>query len=182
MSPFVFLAFVRSIYFLRSLFLGIVYILFPLDLIPERFFGIIGFIDDIMIFLLIISFALAAFGVMHVRHRHWAWSIRIFINFDKLILYFEIYQNYKSLLRNCWIGRGTKPNLIVIMIFHKINDRGRIRARAIDTLFRHREKTLRILRDSSKKHSHHDSLEDASKYLLRCRWSFQQQKSRYMPW
>ena len=72
MSPFVFLAFVRSIYFLRSLFLGIIYILLPFDLIPERLFGVVGFIDDIMIFLVIISFALAAFGVIYIRHNRWA--------------------------------------------------------------------------------------------------------------
>jgi uncharacterized membrane protein YkvA (DUF1232 family) len=40
----------------RSLILAILYILSPIDLIPELFFGLFGLIDDTVVFILIIAY------------------------------------------------------------------------------------------------------------------------------
>ena len=58
--------FIRSTLFLRSLFLIIFYFLMPFDLIPERLFGVVGLLDDVLIGLVILMFAIAAFGMVAV--------------------------------------------------------------------------------------------------------------------
>jgi len=50
-------------------FLVVVYILMPFDIIPEHIVGVIGYIDDILIGLLIISFFVAISAIQYLRNR-----------------------------------------------------------------------------------------------------------------
>jgi uncharacterized membrane protein YkvA (DUF1232 family) len=41
----------------------------PFDIIPERIVGIIGYIDDILVTLLIVSFFVAIAAIQYLRYR-----------------------------------------------------------------------------------------------------------------
>jgi uncharacterized membrane protein YkvA (DUF1232 family) len=62
--------FLRSVQLFRMFFLILVYILLPFDLIPEHILGVIGYIDDILIGLLIISMFVAIVAVQYMRVNH----------------------------------------------------------------------------------------------------------------
>lgn len=59
--------FFRSIYFLRFFMLGILYILLPLDILPESALGVIGYLDDLIIFGVLMTFAMTIFAVIYMR-------------------------------------------------------------------------------------------------------------------
>jgi uncharacterized membrane protein YkvA (DUF1232 family) len=42
----------------------------PLDLIPERVFGVVGFIDDIFIMIMALLFLMSVAAVAYIRNRH----------------------------------------------------------------------------------------------------------------
>jgi uncharacterized membrane protein YkvA (DUF1232 family) len=61
--------FIRSIHLLRMFMLIIAYILMPFDLIPESVLGVMGYIDDFLLALMIICFFVAVAAVQYVRTR-----------------------------------------------------------------------------------------------------------------
>ena len=62
------LLFFRSLHFFRVIGMAIIYLILPLDLIPERLFGVIGFLDDIFIFLFLILLGVALFLPIFIRY------------------------------------------------------------------------------------------------------------------
>lgn len=72
LSPLIFtprflLSFFKSVLFLRFFMLGLFYLLLPFDLMPERFFGVFGLVDDILFGLILMSFAMGGFALMYIR-------------------------------------------------------------------------------------------------------------------
>jgi RING finger protein 170 len=61
--------FLRSVHLLRMFLIVIVYILMPFDLIPEHLVGVIGYIDDILLGIIIILFFIAIAAVQFMRNR-----------------------------------------------------------------------------------------------------------------
>lgn len=47
--------------------LGILYILLPLDILPESALGVIGYLDDLIIFGVLMTFAMTIFAVIYMR-------------------------------------------------------------------------------------------------------------------
>ncbi len=62
--------FIRSAFFFRFIFICVFYLLMPLDLIPERVFGVVGFIDDIFIMIMALLFLMSVAAVAYIRNRH----------------------------------------------------------------------------------------------------------------
>ncbi len=62
------LLFFRSLHFFRVIGMAIIYLILPLDLIPERLFGVIGFLDDIFIILFLILLGVALFLPVFIRY------------------------------------------------------------------------------------------------------------------
>lgn len=60
--------FLRSLHFFRVIGVAILYLLLPLDIIPERLFGFFGFLDDIFIFLFMILMGVALFLPIFIRY------------------------------------------------------------------------------------------------------------------
>ena len=61
--------FIRHAFFYRFLFIIVLYILMPFDLIPERVFGFIGLIDDLFVVFLVLTFMLSMTAVSFMRRR-----------------------------------------------------------------------------------------------------------------
>lgn len=61
--------FFRSVQLIRLIFLCMIYILLPLDLIPEMMLGWIGFVDDVLIVLLLVAFFMTMAALQYMRHR-----------------------------------------------------------------------------------------------------------------
>ena len=61
--------FIRSAFFLRWAFIMVVYLIVPLDIIPERVFGIAGFIDDLFLSLFGLIFMVSIAAVAYMRMR-----------------------------------------------------------------------------------------------------------------
>ena len=62
--------FLRTLQITRWLLVIIVYVLMPFDLIPERFLGIIGYIDDLLFILLVFTFLLTVAAVQYYRQQN----------------------------------------------------------------------------------------------------------------
>jgi RING finger protein 170 len=69
-SPTFWVYFLRSVHILRWAMLAIVYLLMPFDLIPESVMGIIGYVDDILFALFLISFFLSIAAIQYYRNHH----------------------------------------------------------------------------------------------------------------
>lgn len=63
------LYFLRSFHIIRLVVICVVYLLMPLDLLPESVMGIVGYLDDILlsIFFLVLFISIAAIQFMRPR-------------------------------------------------------------------------------------------------------------------
>lgn len=63
--------FLRNLQIARWVFIIIVYILLPFDLIPEHIVGILGYIDDFLLILFVITFLMTVAALQYHRmHNH----------------------------------------------------------------------------------------------------------------
>lgn len=68
-TPHFWILFVQSIYFFRIVLLILVYFILPLDLIPEKLFGFIGFLDDIFVLVFLLLLGVVLFAPIFIRMR-----------------------------------------------------------------------------------------------------------------
>ena len=61
--------FLRSVHLVRLVMIILVYLIIPLDLIPERILGFIGYIDDLLVSILILTFFLSVGAIQYHRLR-----------------------------------------------------------------------------------------------------------------
>jgi uncharacterized membrane protein YkvA (DUF1232 family) len=61
---------VRNLRIVRALFVIIVYIIMPLDLLPEKFLGVIGLIDDLFFILFVLVFIMTIAAIQYHRSHH----------------------------------------------------------------------------------------------------------------
>lgn len=61
--------FIRSFHFFRVIMAILVYVIIPYDIIPERLFGLIGLIDDLLILTFFVMIGLVIFAPIFIR-RH----------------------------------------------------------------------------------------------------------------
>lgn len=59
--------FLRTVQITRWTFIIIFYLLLPLDLIPEKMVGVIGYIDDFLLILFFVSFVMTIAAIRHHR-------------------------------------------------------------------------------------------------------------------
>ena len=85
--------FLRSVQIVRMLFIIIVYLLLPFDLIPENVVGIIGYIDDFLIAILILGLFVAFIAAEFMRNRNRNWFFTSFTDlfYDEIN---DLYQQY----------------------------------------------------------------------------------------
>ena len=69
LSPVFLVYFIRSAFFFRYIIFIMFYILMPLDLIPEKVFGVIGFLDDLFFIFFFLVFVLSLAAVAFMRRR-----------------------------------------------------------------------------------------------------------------
>ena len=60
----------RTLQITRWVFIIIVYILMPFDLLPEQVLGLIGYIDDFLFILLILVFVLTLAAMQYYRNNN----------------------------------------------------------------------------------------------------------------
>ena len=68
-NPVFWVLFLRSLYFLRTFMFCIIYILLPMDFLPESLLGAIGYLDDFLIFFLLMAFGISTFALVYLRRR-----------------------------------------------------------------------------------------------------------------
>jgi uncharacterized membrane protein YkvA (DUF1232 family) len=62
--------FLRGLQITRWIFIIIVYILVPFDLLPEKMLGVVGYIDDFLFILLILVFVLTLAAMQYYRNQN----------------------------------------------------------------------------------------------------------------
>lgn len=66
-TPAFWVLFIRSFQFFRIIAIVLFYFILPFDLIPERFFGLIGLLDDLLIFGFLLMVGVALFAPIFIR-------------------------------------------------------------------------------------------------------------------
>lgn len=59
--------FLRTLQITRWVFIIIIYLLMPFDLIPEKMLGVIGYIDDFLLILFFVAFVMTIAAIRHHR-------------------------------------------------------------------------------------------------------------------
>ncbi len=59
--------FLRTVQITRWIFIIVVYLLMPFDLIPEKMLGVIGYVDDILLILFFLAFVMTIAALRHHR-------------------------------------------------------------------------------------------------------------------
>lgn len=68
--------FLRNIYFIRLIFILGFYVISPLDILPESVMGVIGFIDDLLIILIVTSYVVTMVALQYYRAQRWELRLR----------------------------------------------------------------------------------------------------------
>lgn len=71
-NPRFWILFIKSVYFFKVIIAAIVYLIMPVDLIPEKLFGFIGLLDDLIIFGVFILIGVALFAPIFIRGHAWS--------------------------------------------------------------------------------------------------------------
>ena len=62
--------FLRNVYFMRLIFMAVFYLILPFDFLPESVVGVVGFIDDLLIFMILASYVVTIVAVQYYRAHH----------------------------------------------------------------------------------------------------------------
>lgn len=66
-NPMFWILFLKNWYFFKAILFIIIYFIIPTDFIPERLFGVVGLIDDLLMLFTFVLIAMAFFAPVFIR-------------------------------------------------------------------------------------------------------------------
>ena len=65
---------------MRLIFMAVFYLILPFDFLPESVVGVVGFIDDLLIFMILASYVVTIVAVQYYRAHHWGKTKKLTLN------------------------------------------------------------------------------------------------------